>query len=105
MRCAGNRLLHREQVAGRLDDGRHLALLLGGEAGVLARQDLAGIGDETGEMLGRRVRDVLRKDALLLLFGAHGEEKEGGTLGLGPPLSTGIFKLPKPRSGPFWKSG
>jgi hypothetical protein len=72
----GNRLLHREQVAGRLDDRRHLALLLRGEARVLAGQDLAGIGDETGEMLGSRMRNVLGKDALLLLFGAHGEKRE-----------------------------
>ena len=83
--------MHRQQDARGLDDRGHLALLLGGEARVLARQDLAGIGDETGEILRRRERDVLREDALLLLFGAAHVGKRSGKVGFQTPSVNGHF--------------
>ena len=69
----GNGLQHRQQIARALDLGGHLALLLGGEAGVFAGEDLAGVRDEAAHQLRAGVRDLFRLQGLGLRFGrAHG---------------------------------
>ena len=69
--------MHRQHVTRALDLRGDLALLLGGEAGVLARQDLAGVRDKAAHQLGARERNFLGLEGLGLGFGrAHDWKKE-----------------------------
>jgi hypothetical protein len=60
-----SRLLGEQHVAGLLDRLRHAALLLGGETGVLARQNLAGVGHVAAHQGGIGERKFLRREAAL----------------------------------------
>jgi len=66
-------LLHHQHLARALDLARHLTLLLGRHAGILAGENLARVGDVAGHQLRLGHRNLFRLEALLLLFGAHGD--------------------------------
>lgn len=77
MQCAC--LFHQEQVTGLLDDFGEVALLAGGHSGDAARQDFAGIGDMTGELLDIVMRQFhgIFKCFLSGFLGSHKRRKEG----------------------------
>ena len=76
--CGGEGLLREEQVAGPLERAGDGALVFGGEVGVFARQDLAGVGHEMAHHLGRREGNFGGREGLLGgCGGAHGDRKEG----------------------------
>ena len=82
LRCEWSTVrLESEQVVTRLFDGlRNRALLLGGQVSVLARQDLAGVSYVVAHSLGRGERDLLRREALLGVFGrAHLKKRKRKT--------------------------
>lgn len=74
-------LLGEEHVAGLLQRAGDGALLLGGEPGVLAREDFAGVSDIAAHHLRGCERDLLRSQGLLLRgFGrAHVENSDRPT--------------------------
>ena len=59
----------------RAGDG---ALLAGGEMRILARQNLAGVGDIAAHHLRRSERIILGDEALRPLFGGGGHENREG---------------------------
>ena len=68
-----SRLLHRDHIAGTLNGLSDMTLLTGGEAGQFARQDLAGLGDVTGQCFGLGEIEVERiAGTLELTFCSHG---------------------------------
>jgi hypothetical protein len=72
------RLVRQKHVAGMLQRTRNRPLMLRRKAGVFARQDLAGIGDEGPHHLWGGERDLSRCRSLLLLFGsAHARKRRG----------------------------
>lgn len=95
-------LLHHQHLARALDLARHLALLLRRHAGVLAGEDLAGVRDVPRHQLRLGHRNLLGLEALLLLFGAHGNGKGVEMLRRPRSLSTGIFSV---RRGPAARHG
>ena len=88
--------MHRQQVATGLDGPGHRALLLGREARVFAREDLAGVGDVTAEVLGRGKGNLLGREALLLLFGAHGGKKRAERWLSPPACQRAFFQFASP---------
>ena len=61
-------LLSKQQVAGPLDRLGDAALLLGGEAGILARENLPGVGRILLKRLRRGEGNLLRSEAALGFF-------------------------------------
>ena len=92
--CKGSTVrLERKQVVTRLFDGLcNGALLLGGKVSVLARQNLAGVSNVVAHSLGRGERDLLRREALLGVFGrAHLKKrkiKNGEAKGCQPAIQS-----------------
>jgi hypothetical protein len=78
LRCKDSTVrLERKQVVTRLFDGLcNGALLFGGKVSVLARQNLAGVSNVVAHSLGRGERDLLRREALLGVFGRAHLKKE-----------------------------
>jgi len=66
--CVG-RLLGEQEIARVFDRLGNGALLAGGEAGILARKDLAGVSDVAAHQLRSGERKVLGRQAVLSGFG------------------------------------
>lgn len=60
------RSFHQQHVAGALDGGRDMALLLGGQSRNAARQDFTGFSDKTGKSFNVRKIEIQRSLRMLL---------------------------------------
>ena len=80
---------HVARVLDRLSDG---ALMFGGKASVLTRQDFAGIGHVTDHQLRSSERELRRDKTALRLWFGRAHAKRGSLKNLGAALSTPVSK-------------
>ena len=91
-----SRLLSEKHVPRLLERPGDSALVLGGKAGVLAGQDLAGVSHEMAHDFWRREGNFRGRGSLLLFFGSAHVSKEGEKVVSQPGLSTRILEWSHP---------